>query len=370
MLRPIRIAHVALQLGTGGMERLLAEFSKHADRNHVSLCFVALGAGGIAANEIASDHWPVILLDRLSGLRPSTVFSLANIFRNRQIDVVHTHNSKPLLYAGSAARLAGVGEIVHTCHGRRQHATARQHLAFKVACGFADRIVCVSNDIAGLCEDQRIGNRKIRTIPNGVDSRRFSFNGPAVDGKAVYVGRLSPEKDVASLIKATAIAASRGSTFGLRIAGDGTCREELIALATSLGIGSKVEFLGEVQDIPALLRVASMLVLPSLTEGMPLTVLEAMSSGLPVIATRVGGIPELVKHEVTGLLVPPGNPEHLADALLCVHNDPQRAREMGQAGRKKVQDGFEVRRMVSAYESMYLEVLQGKQSSKAQRRAG
>ena len=370
MLRPMRVAHVALQLETGGMERLLAEFSRHADRKRVSLTFIALGGGGCVADEIASNGWPVIVLDRLSGLRPSTAFRLANIFRDAKIDIVHTHNSKPLLYAGSAARLASVPGVIHTCHGRRQHATSRQNLAFRFACRFADRMVCVSQDIARLCQQQRIGAEKISTISNGIDLRRFSYTGPAAGGPAIFVGRLSPEKDVTSLLRATKIVAAQSPTFRLQIAGDGTSRTELFALAQLLGLGGRVEFLGEIQDVPALLSKASMLVLPSLTEGMPLTVLEAMATGLPVVATRVGGTPELVEDRLTGLLVTARDPGQLAEALLRIHRNQQLGKEMGRKARARVENHFDVRAMVSSYESMYAEVLLARQASPLHRRAG
>jgi glycosyltransferase involved in cell wall biosynthesis len=370
MLHPIRVAHVALQLQTGGMERLLAEFARHADRERVSLSFIALGGGGRVADEIASYGWPVTVLDRLHGLRPSTVFRLANLFRAQQIDIVHTHNSKPLLYAGSAARLAKVGGVIHTCHGRRQHATKRQNVAFRLACRFADRMVCVSQDIACLCEDQHISAAKTCTIPNGIDLQRFGFSGPRAGGPAVYVGRLSPEKDVPSLLRAIAFVVAQAPAFRLQIAGDGPCRAELISLARSLGVAENVEFLGEIKDIPTLLRQASLLVLPSLTEGMPLTILEAMACGLPVIATRVGGIPEAVADGATGLLVSPGELQHLADALLRIHHKPDLGRQMGQAGRLRAENQFDVRRMVSAYESLYLKLLQDRRALSDLKRAG
>ncbi|HQY89676.1 MAG TPA: glycosyltransferase, partial [Tepidisphaeraceae bacterium] len=124
-----------------------------------------------------------------------------------------------------------------------------------------------------------------------------------------------------------------------------------------LKLTNHVEFLGEVRDVPALLHRASLFVLPSLTEGVPLTVLEAMACGLPVVATRVGGTPEALADGITGLLVPPGDPRQLADALLRIHNDASMAQRMGLAGRARVETLFDVRTMVASYESLYEEVL-------------
>lgn len=134
---------------------------------------------------------------------------------------------------------------------------------------------------------------------------------------------------------------------------------ELTALAGSLGMGHHVEFLGDVADIPSVLRRASLFVLPSLTEGLPLTVLEAMACGLPVVATRVGGTPEAIEDGVTGLLVAPGEPEQLAQAIQRVWGDWERGGEMGRAGRERVEELFDVRTMVAEYESFYQDALRG-----------
>ena len=121
----IRIAHITLGLDTGGMERLLSEFARHADRRRFSLRFVALGLRGRVAEQIESCGWPVTALRATAGVRPSVVYRLARLFREERVDLVHTHNTKPLLYAGPAARLALVGGVVHTCHGQRRGATRR-----------------------------------------------------------------------------------------------------------------------------------------------------------------------------------------------------------------------------------------------------
>jgi glycosyltransferase involved in cell wall biosynthesis len=175
----------------------------------------------------------------------------------------------------------------------------------------------------------------------------------------VYVGRLSYEKDVATLLRAAAIAVSQRPSFRLQIAGTGSCEPELVGLSVSLGLKGCVEFLGEVRDVPGLLSGASLFVLPSLTEGMPLTVLEAMACGLPVVATRVGGTPEAVTDSVCGLLVDPADPAQLARAMLEIHENPEKGAKMGACGRRRIEEHFDIRVMVSRYESLYEEVLRG-----------
>jgi glycosyltransferase involved in cell wall biosynthesis len=355
---PIRIAHVVQQLDTGGMERLLVEFARHADRASFEPCFVAIGPSGAVAEELAACGWDVTALAEPPGLRPTIVYRLARLFHDRRVDVVHTHNTKPLLYAGPAARLAGVRGVVHTRHGRRHGASRRQALAFRWAARCADHVVGVSDDTGRLCRGEGVDPRVVRTVPNGIDLERFPVAGPDPSGPAVFVGRLVADKGVATLLRAARAVAAVRPAFRLAIAGAGPCEAELRGLAADLGIaGGVVDFLGEVRDVSGLLGRASLFVLPSLTEGMPLTVLEAMARGLPVVATSVGGTPEAVADGETGLLVPPGDATALAGALLRVHADPEGARRMGLAGRRRAEVRFDVRRMVSEYEALYRDAL-------------
>jgi glycosyltransferase involved in cell wall biosynthesis len=357
MSQPIRVTHVALQLATGGMEKLLVEFARHADSRRFQLRFIVLGARGPVAPEIEACGWEVCAMDAPPGLQPSLVWRLAQRLRQGRSDIVHTHNTRPLLYAGPAARLAGAVAVVHTRHGQRHGATRRQNALFRLAGRCADRVVCVSENSANLSAAEGIRSQSLRTIHNGIDVSRFSYTGPRPHGPAVLVGRLTPEKDVATLLRAVAEIKHARPSFRLQIAGTGPQSDDLKSLARGLSLENHVEFLGEVQDVPALLARASLFVLSSLTEGIALTILEAMARGLPVVATRVGGNPEVVVNEVTGLLVSAADPGQLAHALLRVHSDPILARRMGEAGRRRVEQQFDVRNMVAQYQSLYLEVL-------------
>ena len=161
-----------------------------------------------------------------------------------------------------------------------------------------------------------IAPRKVRTILNGIDQERFPFSGSAPDGSVVTVARLSPEKDIANLVQAAAIVRQSDPDLRIEVAGDGPCRGELGRLVGELGLDGCVSFLGEIHDVPALLARGAIFVLPSRSEGISLTLLEAMACGLPVVATRVGGTPEVVVDGETGLLVPPADPAALAEAVL------------------------------------------------------
>jgi glycosyltransferase involved in cell wall biosynthesis len=281
------------------------------------------------------------------------VFRLARLFRQWRADVVHTHNTKPLLYAAPAARLARVPQVIHTRHGQRFQAGRRTTLAFRLASTLINRMVCVSHDSERLSAEEGIATRRLTTIWNGVDVSRFAYEGPQASGPVVMVGRLSPEKDVNTLVEAAALAVRQYPAFRLEIAGDGPCLVDLKRRATELSLDEHVQFLGEVRDIPRSLGRAGLFVLSSLTEGISLTLLEAMARGLPVVATRVGGNPEVVVEGETGLLVPPRAPAELAAAMVHLLRSPDTRRRMGQAGRCRVEQHFDVRRMVAEYEAHY-----------------
>ncbi len=349
----VRIVHVVLQLDTGGMEKLLVEFARHADRSRFELRFICLGARGRIADEIEEAGWPVMALREPPGLHPRLVLRLARILRHWRADIVHTHNSKPLVYSAPAGRLAGAFRIIHTQHGQRLGATWAQTALYRLAAEFTDAVVCVSHDSARCVVRQGMRPAKVRVVWNGIDTARFSYVGPDSDGPVVMVGRLSPEKDVETLIRATSLAIRQWPGFRLMIAGAGPCLSSLQRLTVDLGVAGFVQFLGNVNDIPALLARASVAVLPSLREGLPLTLLEAMSRGLPVVATRVGGNPEVVVEGETGMLVPAGYPDRLADAMLRMRLDSRLGRQMGAAGRRRVESEFDARGMVETYESLY-----------------
>ena len=354
----LRIAHVTLGLDMGGQEKLLVEVARHADRARFELCVVSLGSRGPLAEDIEAHSLPVIALNEPAGLRPGLVLRLARLFRRWGIDVVHTHDVRPLVYGALAARLARVPGVVHTRHGQDTRITPRQHALVRLAARLTDRFVCVSEDSARLTIQQGIAAAKVRAIINGIDVERFAYTGPKPAGPVVTIARLSPEKDVANLIRAAAVVAGADPAFRLEIAGAGPCQSDLEKLIDSLGLKERVRLLGQVRDVRALLGRASLFVLPSLSEGISLTLMEGMARGLPVVATRVGGNPEVVTDGETGLLVPPRNPDALADAVLSLLRDPERCRRMGEAGRRRVERVFDVRRMVAEYEEFYRELAQ------------
>lgn len=351
----LRVAHVTLGLDMGGQEKLLVEFARCADRRRFDLHFVSLGGRGVLADDLEAWGWPVETLGEPSGFRPGLVLRLARLLREERIDVVHTHDERPHIYGAFAARLAGVRRLIHTRHhGMAFRLTPRQAGLVRLAARLTDRFVCVSADSARQAIRQGVSPRVVRVLHNGIDLTRFEPAARPNDGPIVTVARLSPEKDIDTLLRATALAIQEDVALRLEIAGDGACMGDLRRTAAELGLKGCVRFLGQVRDVPSLLARAGLFVLPSRTEGVSLTLLEAMASGLAVVASRVGGNPEVVADGETGLLVPPGDPDALAAAILRLLRDGAERRRMEQAGRRRVERCFDVRRMTAAYERLYL----------------
>ncbi|MFO0907031.1 MAG: glycosyltransferase [Isosphaeraceae bacterium] len=354
--RLLRVAHVVEALEMGGLEKLLVDFARFGDRDRFSGCVITLGDRGFLADEVERLGWSVFPLHARPGLKPSAVLRLARLLRRERVDVLHTHSEGPLLYGAAAARLARIKRVVHTRHhGPDLGNSPRVLRLMRLATRWVDRVVCVAADGARHAMAEGVDPEKLLTVWNGIDLDRFAYRGPAARGPAVIVARLNPEKDHATLLRAMAIAVKAEPEFRLDIAGDGRCRPELERLAGELNLlDGPVRFLGQVNDVPSLLTRASLLVQPSLLEGISLTLLEGMARGLPVVATDVGGNPEIVVDRQTGRLVPVQSPDLLAKAMLELWRDPALANEMGRIGRERVERCFDIRRTVDCYEQIYM----------------
>jgi glycosyltransferase involved in cell wall biosynthesis len=359
--RPIHVCHVSMTLQTGGLERLLVEFGRLANRDRYLLEFVSLTDAGPPAEDLRALGVRVRSLGFPSISKWDVYRSLKKLFHERSVDIVHTHNTYPHFYGTLAAVSARVPVIVNTQHGRGCGNGWKDHLLFAVANHFADRVVGVSEDATSLCRTQSSASAsRMMCIWNGIDVCRFKFTGPSPTCTAISVGRLSSEKDFATLLRAVAIVKPRVPEFRLQMVGDGAERTALEILSRELGLNDVVTFRGERRDVPALLAQSGFYVASSRTEGISLTILEAMSVGLPVVTTAVGGSPEIVEEGVTGHLAPAQNPAALADAIIRMCSRKEEWPTIGLSGRSRVENHFNVRTMIDGYERLYEELLASK----------
>jgi glycosyltransferase involved in cell wall biosynthesis len=222
-----------------------------------------------------------------------------------------------------------------------------EHLVGRVLLASSSKVTAVSEAVRRHLLTIGVSCEKITVIPNGVDLEEFEpATSSRFDGKIniVFVGRLLPNKGLEYLVEAARfVVAKRPEGIKFRIVGDGPHREQLEDLVAERGLMDYFDFLGQVPDVSEVLQAGGIFVRPSLTEGMPLTVLEAMSSQLPIIATRVAGTPELIIHNETGLLVEPANVMQLAETILRLIDSPDLARKLGQNARMFVEQQYKER---------------------------
>lgn len=354
----LRICHLSLTLCTGGLERLLVDFARFHDRQRFELEFIVLGETGAPAEEIQQMGCPVIQFPLTARGKLAKIRQLSDRLNQRDYDLLHTHNAYPHFYGSLAAYRSRIPVTIQSRHGRRFGETFSERMQFAIASRFSDRVVPVSDDTGLRCK--KIGwldDSKVTRIWNGIDVDRFVFTGPADKLTAITVSRLSPEKDLGTMLHAVKQVVQQIPQFRLLIVGEGPERGRLEQIAAELHLTSHVEFLGERNDIPYLLSQAGFYVSSSLTEGISLTLLEAMSVGLPVVATQVGGNPEIVQQPETGSLVPSANPALLASALVQMCQNQSQWAKIGRQARQRVEQFFNIRIMIKDYEKLYLDIL-------------
>ncbi|HEU4537198.1 MAG TPA: glycosyltransferase, partial [Polyangiaceae bacterium] len=298
---------------------------------------------------------------------PTVIGDIAQFLRASKADVMHAHNVAPLVFGGLARRLAwSSAPLVYSEHNQIYSATPAQRRKFRVYVRLADHVVAVSEDLrAALLRDFSL---RSRVIYNGVDGARFRHDPAARERLRRELGCaegdflvgtgvvLSEQKGVPYLLGAARRVLAAAPEVRFVVAGDGPSRPELERRAEALGLGGRLRFLGYRRDIPDFLSAIDLYVLPSLWEGLPLSLLEALAAGKPVVATRVGGNAEIIEQGVNGRLVPARDEVALAEAVLGVRNDGALLAAAAERGRARFERLFSVEAMVSAHERLYAEV--------------
>ena len=370
----VSVTHLITDLCTGGAQVALLRLLAGLDRDRFSPAIACLYGGDTTlAQEIRSLGIPVIDLGMTAKWRGDALWRLYRLLRRERPAILHTW----LFHANLAGRIVGHWANVPLIITSRRNVNIGGGLRERLnrwTARLDDRVVAVC-ELARKIEVKEAGVSpgKVVTIYNGVDVERFV----ALDTQAAVrvrrawgipvnapllgsVGRLHPQKGQADLLIALARVRERVPAVRLLLVGTGELRADLEAQARSLGLGEAVTFAGLRPDVPEILSALDVFVLPSLWEGMPNVVLEAMAAALPVVATAVGGTPEAVVDGVTGLLVPPRDPEPLARAIERLLCDPTLGRKMGQAGRARVDRYFSIGQTVRQTQELYETLLREK----------
>ncbi|HZI94540.1 MAG TPA: glycosyltransferase [Patescibacteria group bacterium] len=368
----IRLLAFVTVFDVGGTERQLVALARGLDRSRFDLRVACFKRSGVFLPELEAQGIPIINypIRNLHGLRTmKEQLRFARDLRRERTQILHAFNFYPNMFAIPAARLAGVPAIIATLRDMGDLWTPMQRRTQRWVCRMAHRVVANADAVREQALKEGYEPRKLSVIRNGLDLSKFSgATDPARQREALGLplhvpvvavfSRLNHEvKGIHCFLEAAAQVAPAHPDARFLVVGDGPLRADLEALGRRLGLGDRVRFTGFRADIGATMAAVTISVIPSQSEGLSNVLLESMAASLPVVATRVGGTPEVVENHRSGMLVPPRDPAALAQAIGSLLNDPERATALGRAGRRRVERRFQLNRMVDETMNLYEEMI-------------
>ncbi|MCB0881602.1 MAG: glycosyltransferase [Thermoleophilia bacterium] len=368
--RPLRVVMLVESVYGGGAERFTVGLSRalSARGEHVVVC-ASRGAGRNRepiAHETGVD---VLMLGRTRMVSPVAWARLVRYLRRHRVDVLHSHMYGSNVWAPILGRLGGVPVVVATEHSWTYEGQRIRKLLDRFWVGRGvDAFVAVSpEDARRMAEIEKVPAGKIRMIPTGLlrdpddlasapatvrDELGLGRGVPVVGA----VGHLRPMKAIDVLVDAFARVLERVPDAHLIIAGDGPLRPDIEAQIAALGVGARVHLLGVREDVPAVLASSDVVAMPSDSEGSPIALIEAMTAGRAVVATRVGGVPAILDEGRCGVLVPPRDPAALADAVESLLADPQRAARLGRVAATRARGEYGIAHIAGRWSDLYREL--------------
>ncbi len=394
MARPdeerIRVMRVIARLNVGGPALHAALLTERLDPGRYESVLVTGSEAPAEGNYLALtgrrlERLVVVpaLGREIHGARDAIALAqLVRLMRRERPVIVHTHTAKAGMLGRLAARLARVPIVVHTYHGHVfrgyfSPAKTRLFLALERWLGrHTDRLLTVSPAVRRELLALGVGTPdRLAVLPLGLDLAPFLAPRPAgapgpraelglaaATPLVAVVARLVPVKAHETFLEAAALVAAKRPEARFLVVGDGERRAELEALARRLGLARSVAFLGWRADLPAIYRDVDVVALTSRNEGSPVSLIEAMAAARPVVATAVGGVPDLVEDGVSGYLVEPGQPAAVADRVLALLDDPERREAFGRAGRKRVDPAFDAARLLRDVDALYRRLIEEKRA--------
>ncbi|MGR3174885.1 MAG: glycosyltransferase [Candidatus Scalindua sp.] len=363
--KKINVIHLVDELTIGGLEKILTTIVLNLDRKKYNVSVWCLREGGFFANKLVKEGIDVKILHISTSRNPLSIYKLYKLLKNRKFDIIHTHAYSAGTIGRISAFLAGVPVIISHNHSVYDYYNRYYHFVEWLLCLITDKIICVSDIVKKFAnETQRINAKKLITIHNGLDSEytvsekrtsglRKVLDIPADHSIICTIAHMEEHKGIKYLLESASLLLQSRNDISFLLVGEGALKEELKILSTDLKIEKNVIFTGERSDIPEILSLTDIFVLPSLREGMPLSILEAMDCGKPIIATNVGGVPEIVKDGVNGILVSPKDPEALYSAMNELLDDRKRQEKMGRNGKRVCNESFSSKTMVGKIEDLY-----------------
>ena len=368
------ICQVVHSLHIGGAELLVTELSR-ALRDRFRFVFACLDGDGPLAEQLRGEGHIVEVLNRRAGVDWPCGRRLARFFREHNVAAVHAHQYTPFFYSLLARGLGRQPPIVFTEHGRQypDHPRLKRIVCNRLLLRPRDRVIAVGEAVRGaLIANEGIPASRVEVLFNGVrlEPYRAAVNDPALratvrrelgladsDFVVVQVARLNELKDHATAARTIVRTTRQAANIRWLVVGDGELRTALAATVRDNGIGNVTKLLGTRRDVPRLLAAADACLLSSISEGIPLTLIEAMAARLPVVSTDVGGVAEVVVPEITGLLAPAGDDARLAEHLIQLDANRALAARLGRNGAVRAEDLFSFERMADGYARVFAETL-------------
>ncbi len=364
----IRVMHLLHSLETGGLEKGTATLVNNMKPEMFESSICCLAGFGPSLKLIKKEEIKIFDMKTGDSHEPFLFLRLAKLFKEQRIDILHAKGWPALFDGVLGARIAGIPVVIYSEHGKNiddfYEIKKRRVWTRRLLAPLIDRIVTVSEELKrGLVEVTGLNGKRIVCIHNGVEfpdiyveneEKRKELGIGQGDILVGTVGRLDPVKNFDIFIRSAKEILDEFPMVKFLLIGDGPIREDLRLLVSELGLSKNIILSGERNDVAELLKVMDIFVLPSKSEGLSNTILEAMSAGLPVIATNVGGNPELVIDGTTGVLIQPDDVSVLAAAIIDLLRDDEKRKKMGDAGFVKAKKEFSIEKMVRSYEELYL----------------
>jgi glycosyltransferase involved in cell wall biosynthesis len=368
----INVLHLTETSEPGGSETVLANIANSLDpARYASL--VCLLEEGWLTTRLADLGIEYVIIKNDRPYDPVFLMKLIRLIKSRNIDIIHAHEFMMNVYGATAGKISGV-PMIGTVHCKLYFPEKRTRiLSYKLAVALCSRMILVSEDLRKFFVDTlKLRNeKKLMTIYNGVDSDKYSGGTGHKDIRrelgilqesvvSCTVGSLFKVKGLEIMLEAAKLVLLRFPNFRLLIAGDGDQMAILKSKAEELRISDSIHFLGFRDDIPEILRVSDFYVCSSFSEGLSLSILEAMTAGKPVVATTVGGNPELVSDCDNGFLAPSADPQGLAEKMMMLIDNPGLRETMSRRSMQIARDKFSLKQMVENYQELYEELLKNR----------
>lgn len=370
MKKKLRLLQITHDLAIGGLQQVIVNICRNINRDVFDVTVLCLREMGEFVPQVEELGIKVLYLPKKEkGADYFAFLKVAKILKELNIDVIHTHNTQPFFDGTLGAILSGVKAVIHTDHVRSFPDKLRYMFAEWAMSHYAYKVVGVSDDTCNnLIKYEHISKNKIMTIVNGIDESIYNIQineekkkqelGIKRSGPIIGLGaRLSKQKGITFLILAMPQILNEFPDLTLVIAGQGECKNELEQEAIDLGVSENILFTGPRLDMPEMLKLFELFVLPSLYEGLPMVLLEAMAARCPIVATDVGGNYMAISHGVNGSLVEPANPDAFAREVIKVLSDNDLRDKYIKNSHAVIHEKFSAKLMTKNYEELYLEAI-------------